>query len=662
MVKLHFLAGAEGRRHEPAIQEEEMRTAPFHVTQTHPLGAYADQSVNDENETPETDDDLVIPESFEELADDGLNELHDRAVATFEGIYGDGSDLSDDDLNALASLTEGIEAIKEELGVRDQAKAERVEKAAELANRVKPETLSADPKDGQDDKDTDEDDKDDSDDPADSEKDEKDDEKAEGEKPSAAETVTAAATSSAPTPQPRKRAEVRVDSSRVRRHLPKSTDDAKGMRDIVYASGEGSGYAAGQGIDWEDAGKIVDRRLAGFNQSQYQSANRNNRHMRQQMGVMSIRKPLDEGLIIDSSDPIHVEEVLSRATSEARLPNQSLVASGGWCAPSEVIYDLLELESRDGIFSLPEVGITRGGITRTLGPDFADIYNAISGFHYTEQEDIDGNYDGEGGGSKPCYKVECPDFEEFRLEVDGLCITAGLLQQRGYPEVIARTLRGALIAHDHRLAGRSLAEIEAGSTPVSITADEGATSPLLSAIELQAEHLRYQSRISRSATIEGVFPFWVRGAIRADLSKRNGVNLLDVSDAQINNWFSQRGVSPQFVYNWQDINGVTAGEMTGWPTEVTFLMYPAGTWVRGTSDIITVDTLFDSTQLGQNDYTALFTEEGWLILPMGHHSRAVSVALCADGTTAAGIDIACNGVDLGATTTTSTTTSTTTTA
>lgn len=622
-----------------------MGTATFH---THPLGAYADQSVNDEAETP--DDDLVIPESFEELADDGLNELHDRAVATFEGIYGDGSDLSDDDLTALASLTEGIEAIKEELGVRDQAKAERVEKAAELASRVKPaNTLSSDPKDGEEEEDADEDAEDEDLTPEEIEAKEKAEDKAEGEKPSAADTVTAGAN-----PQPRKRSEVRVDSSRVRRHLPKSTDEAKGMSDIVYASGEGSGYAAGQGINWEDAGKIVDRRLASFNQSQYQSANRAGRHMRQQMGVMSIRKPLDEGLVIDSSDPIHIEEVLSRATSEARLPNQSLVASGGWCAPSEVIYDLLELESRDGIFSLPEVGITRGGITRTLGPDFADIYNAITGFHYTEQEDIDGNYDGEGGGSKPCYKVECPDFEEFRLEVDGLCITAGLLQQRGYPEVIARTLRGALIAHDHRLAGRSLASIEAGSTPVAFTADEGATSPLLSAIELQVEHLRYQSRISRSATIEGVFPFWVRGAIRADLSKRNGVNLLDVSDAQINNWFAQRGVSPQFVYNWQDINGVTAEQMTGWPTEVTFLMYPAGTWVRGTSDIITVDTLFDSTQLGTNDYTALFTEEGWLILPMGHHSRAVTVSLCADGTTAAGIDMQCNGVDLGTTTSTTT--------
>src|SRR5699024_10931415 len=120
--------------------------------------------------------------------------------------------------------------------------------------------------------------------------------------------------------------------------------------------------------------------------------------------------------------------------------------------------------------------------------------------------------------------------------------------------------------------------------------------------------------------------------------------------------------SPQFVYNWQDINGVTAGEMTGWPTEVTFLMYPAGTWVRSTSDIITVDTLFDSTQLGQNDYTALFTEEGWLLLPMGHRCRAVAVAKGADASTAAGIDIACNGGDLGAPTTTCTTATTTTTA
>lgn len=619
---------------------------------THPLGAYADASAGDGDEGAV---ELVIPESFDDYSDEALTALHDQAVETFQGLYGDGSDLTDDDVTALSSLTEGIEAVKAEMGVREQARTERAERARELASRVAPvdesnaEEASADAEDGADGTETlsskSEEPQDGEAADEDSENDDEDEAKERDD-----ENATATVTASSGAPTPRKRTEVRIDGSRMRRHLPKGNGGNSGapasMRDIAMAAGEGSGFAAGQGIDFTQAGEIIDRRLASFNKTQYESAARQGRHMRQQMGVMSIRKPLDEDLIISSSDPIHTEEVLRRATSESRLPGSSLVASGGWCAPSEVVYDLLELESRDGIFSLPEVGIARGGITRTLGPDFAEIYEQITGFHYTEQEDIDGNYDGEGGGSKPCYKVECPEFEEFRLEVDGLCITAGLLMQRGYPEVIARTLRGALVAHDHRLAGRILGEVQAGSTAIQFGAAEGTLAPLLSAIEMQVEHLRYTSRISRSATIEGVFPYWLRGAIRADLSKRTGLSLFDVSDAQINSWFTQRGVSPQFVYNWQDLNGVTAEQMIGWPQEVTFLLYPSGTWVRGTSDIITVDTLFDSTQLGTNDYTALFTEEGYLVLPMGHHSRAITVNICPDGTTAAAIDLECGTIDL----------------
>lgn len=425
------------------------------------------------------------------------------------------------------------------------------------------------------------------------------------------------------------------------------------MRDVVFAAGEGSGYAAGEGIDFADAGKIVDRRLAAVNDGTVRAAARAGRGYKQQMGVMSIRKPIPDDLVIGNNDAAHVEETLRRAASENRLQGNSLVAAGGWCAPSETLYDLLELESRDGIFSLPEVGIARGGISRTLGPNFADIYNAITGFHYTEDQDIAGQYgvdeNGDGNdtdGTKPCYKVDCPDFEEFRLELDGLCITAGLLQQRGYPEVIARTIRGALIAHDHRLAARTLRSVQAGSTAVTMPTEAGAAAPVLTAIELQVEHLRYTQRIARSATIEAIFPFWVRGALRSDLSKRTGVDLLNVSDAQINAWFTARGISPQFVYNFQDINVLGADEFTGWPNEVTFLMYPAGSWIRGSSDVITMDTLVDSSLVRTNDYTALFTEEGWMVVPMGHDSRAVTVPIDADGSTAIGVDLATRSVDL----------------
>jgi hypothetical protein len=299
--------------------------------------------------------------------------------------------------------------------------------------------------------------------------------------------------------------------------------------------------------------------------------------------------------------------------------------------------------------------VARGGINITAGPDFSAIYaGAGLGFHYTEANDVagtyavDGNGVGTGGaGSKPCYHVTCPAFAETRLGFDGLCLTAGLLQQRGYPEVVARTVRGALVAHDHRIAGRVLAAISAGSTAVSMVANQvGATAPILSAIELQVEHYRTTTRISRAASLEAIFPFWVKGAIRSDLSRRQGVDLLDISDAQIDSWFRNRGVSPQFVYNYNDVTGA-ASAFNAWPTSVKFLLYAAGTWIKGAADIITLDTIYDSVNLGKNDFTALFTEEGWLVAKAGHDSREVTVNICPDGATHGGVSIGCDGSQSG---------------
>src|SRR5690606_19948636 len=121
-----------------------------------------------------------------------------------------------------------------------------------------------------------------------------------------------------------------------------------------------------------------------------------------------------------------------------------------------------------------------------------------------------------------------------RLNLTGLCIQAGLLQSRGYPEVIARTTRGALVAHDHRMSANLIAGIENGSTAVTMPSLQvGATAPLLTAIELQVEHYRYTHRLARAVTLEAVFPFWVRGVVRSDLSRRLGVDLLSVPDARI---------------------------------------------------------------------------------------------------------------------------------
>lgn len=578
---------------------------------------------------------LVIPESLTELSDDELDGLHGQAVEAFNGVYGDGQSLSPADVETLRGLTEGIEALAGERAARAEAAGERAAEAAALAARVNPagsdggedagEEADADPSEDGDP------------DPDPIEGEDEGEAGSEGEDPDA---VTASG-----------RREIRVNVAALARGTARkapTSGRAKTERDYLVASGEGTGYHEGQAIGWDDAARIVEHRLQGFNVAQYAAAAQAGRHVRQQNKVLTVRVPVAEDLTVKTSSAEEAMAVMGRAADETRLRGGSLVAAGGWCAPSEILYDLgCERESRDGLFSLPTIGIRRGGIQYTQGPDFSAIFEG-TGFSFTEQEDIDGLYATDGGGAavagdKPCYRVPCPEFEEVRLNVSGLCITAGLLQQRGYPEVIARTVRGALVAHDHKMSANRLGAVIAGSTAVAMTAGQvGAAAPVLSTIELQVEHYRYAHRMARSSTLEAVFPFWARGVIRADLSRRLGVELLAVSDAQIDGWFRARGVSPQFVYGLDPLTGAATGA-TAWPTTLRFLLYAAGTWIAGTSDVITLDTIYDSVLLGQNDYTALFTEEGWLVAQRCPDSRIVSVPVCPDGATAAGVDIACNG-------------------
>lgn len=588
---------------------------------------YEDQSEQEQEQDETTS--FEIPEDLSTLDDEALSALHAEAVEHFDTLYGDGSALSDQDIEALAALTDGIEMLNAEQAQRDEQAASRAEKAAELAARVRGEDEEADSADTADDEaDEDEDGE------VTAEAEATEEETAEEE---AREPEAVAASS--------RRGPVRVNlSGRGRRgHTPpEENSGATGVRSVMFAN-DAPGLRDGTGIDFMDAARALDRRLMGFNVQTYESARRAGRNLREQFSLASIRKPFNDDQIIKNSDPEHVAEVLARVTDERNTPKQSLVASGGWCAPSEVLYDnLLELESRDGLFSLPEVGVNRGGFQFTRGPSFRDIYDG-TGFEYTEAEDIAGDYDGDGGGSKPCYHVECPPFEEARLGVAGLCITAGLLQARGYPEVIARTIRGALVAHDHKMAARRINAVAAGSDAVTMPSGQvGATAPILTAIELQVEHYRYVHRIGRNVTLEAVFPLWTHGAIRADLARRLGVDMISVPNARINAWFAERGVAPQFVYNWQDITG-DASAFTAWPTEVEFLLYPAGAWVAGGGEVITLDTIYDSVNLGTNDYTALFTEESWLVARMGPESRRVTVPLETTGATHAGVLIAHNG-------------------
>jgi hypothetical protein len=568
---------------------------------------YADQS----------DDALVIPEDLTTLSDEEVAALATRADEAFDAIYGDGTaTLSDAEYATLGDLTTGIEALAADLARREEAQAERREAAAALAARARPALSAETSTEG----DADEDDED-----------------AEGEE--AAEVVTAAGVT-----QPRGRLAINLRSAN--RNQPQRQRQAtteRTMRDVAYATSDTLGFADHAGLDWMDAGRMLDRRIGSFAKSQYEAAAARGQHIREQHSLMAFKREMPKELLVASTGPEAMLNAMNRAVDVSRLPGGSLTAAG-WCAPSDNLYDLCSNASRDGIISLPEVGIQRGGINVPVNPTFADLYSQI-GFHFTEAQAIAGEWapganpgDPNIVGDKPCYEIECPVWEDHRLEGDGLCIVADLLTVRGYPEMLAWVTENALIAHDHKISAGKIAKMVEGSTPITMTTDTvGTTAPLLAAIELQVEHYRYTQRLPRTTTLEAVFPYWIRGAIRQDLSVRLGLAEFDVTDARIDGWFRSRGVAPQYVYDWQALDINPLNSFLTWPATVDFLLYQAGTWVAGVDDIITLDTLYDSTLLGQNKFLALFTEEAWLVAKRCIDSRVITVPVHSDGSTHAGV-------------------------
>lgn len=346
--------------------------------------------------------------------------------------------------------------------------------------------------------------------------------------------------------------------------------------------------------------------------------------------------------------------VFDAAADQSKLPGGSLVAAAGWCAPSEIDYGLFELEGTAGMLSLPEVQISRGGIQFTTGPDFSSIFAGTGFWHQTEAQVI-------AATSKPCMVIPCPSFTEKRLEVEGVCITGAFLQDRGYPEMVARFVRGALKAHARKMNIFKINQLVAGSTLFDYTnvanlavtttefKDLSVVNRLLGILDIQAVDYRYKYRMDPEAVLEVVLPQWLIASVRADISRRTGISPADaqnVTVAMFNGWMSDRNLRAQWIYDWLDaynatntsIVGQTAGIYT-LPTTVEALLYAPGTWVAGVSDVVRLDTVYDSTNLALNQYTQLFTEEGILIAKRGFESRRIKTAIDPSGVTAATADM-----------------------
>jgi len=367
-------------------------------------------------------------------------------------------------------------------------------------------------------------------------------------------------------------------------------------------------------------------------------------------GVMFKRQYPDDLRIKEGSDP---ERVLKYAAKESRLPGGSLIESAkaqikagkaltaavGWCAPSEVIYDLCDLSSLDGMLDLPEIQATRGGFQLPAdgGPNFSVVWNGIG----DDGDVILTEYQIENDAIKECFEIPCPDFEDVRLDASYLCLTGSLLQRRGYPEVVEFFSQQAVKALAHKVNESVISRIvTASGAAVVIPADasgDDAASATLAAVDLAIWDIKYSQRMSATTSLEVVMPYWFLVPIRAALSRRYGLGMLDVTDQMIMDWFAIRHAMPRFVYDWQDAySGLMGGPggaspLTALPATGQFLVYPAGTWTKIVRDVVNLDTIYDNAMLTTNQYTALFVEDGFNVIQTCPVSRLYTVTLDPSG-------------------------------
>jgi hypothetical protein len=361
--------------------------------------------------------------------------------------------------------------------------------------------------------------------------------------------------------------------------------------------------------------------------------------------VASIRNDFSHA-IDDRTKPAEVQELFRYLTKRDGMTAESLVAAGGWCAPSETRYEFFNIAGSSGMIDLPTFGVTRGGVQFPVSPSLADAIggafapfaetfdNESNPWLWTEADDIAA---ATGSPTKPCVRVPCPDFDEERLEAYGICLTAGNLADAAYPEATANMIRLLMAAHDHAINARLIALMVARSTaPITITGvvTDAAAPRIFNAAGLAATDYRERYGMNIDDVLEIVFPAWVREVLRADLAWKAGIDLFDVTNAQIDSYFTARNVRPQWVDDWQ-VRGASqfgnASALTVWPGTVNFMLYAAGTFLHGNGMTLDLGVVRDSVLNSTNDHTAAWSEEAHLIARVGHESRLYTVAFNVNG-------------------------------
>lgn len=594
------------------------------------------------------DDDgaVVVPEDLSTATADDLAALEAQLVAAFDSHLDDGST----DVAAMTEIAEALDRVRGEQTARAEADAQAAETIEALRNRVHAEAPAADL-----DPDPDADPEDATD--------------------AAEEPVLVAA---AP---PARRLPASASRTAARSARPAVPE---GPRITITAAADIPGIAAGATIDLRRVATAMHDKaralsngsprvpIATFN-IPFDNANRITVGMSKEaaLDVMdATANPARLGNLVASggwcvpSANLYDLFAIDGATGLLDVP-QVNVERGGLNVPSYIGIDAADgalfewSEDQDSATTLTITDLDATGGTATVTTDddhllaVGDLVNIVTGTAadgpYTVASITDGdtftyatvgsptvsNATGYATRQKSCFHIPCPTWTDYRLKAYGLCLEHGNLTDRAFPELTRRYVSLVMSAHQRRISAQHVATMEASANATAVTVTAAGTDSygeLMSAIELQAADYRSEHLMSDGTILEVPLPSWTREMLRSNLAMRAGVDLLAVTNDQLDAHLAVRRVRAQFVEDYQPLFSSTPKQV--WPTSMRFLMYPAGGFVEGNGGTIDLGVQRDSTLNKTNDHTVAWTEDFRVLARRGPKARKATVTLSTDGVTA----------------------------
>lgn len=339
-----------------------------------------------------------------------------------------------------------------------------------------------------------------------------------------------------------------------------------------------------------------------------------------------------------SANGAKLDALTQDATNPDQWQDETITASGGWCAPLEPIYDYVTVSDagRPVRAGLPVVQADRGGVRVVRGQGIADITEATAITVWDAATDTT-----PGESRKNCLTVACDAVTDVELQAVVRCLQFGNFQSRAFPEWVEGKIRDTLAVHA-RVAEREIQDdIEGAAGTLNVTEAQlwGAARAILHAVRQAGAGLRSRQRMRPDAQLRFLAPAWLLDAMAADIVAQQAsgeLDALEVTQTRILGMLRAAGVSP--TWTWEGPTGSTGvwgaqGDGVGlrnWPGTVEWGLWPEGHFVFLDGGELNLGIVRDSTINDTNDYQ-LFAETFERTAALGPEALWVTHTICPDG-------------------------------